>query len=208
MNIVFIGIQGCGKGTLIEGLQKHLDMSVISIGQMLRDETKTGSEVGKRIKAQQDAGVLVDQDIVKAVLNKNLKNFSSKIAVFDGYPRNSAQADDLDSIANVDLVIYLNLPTEIAIERILGRLNCSNCGHITNRTMHDSDICPQCGGKLVQRSDDTEEGIRKRFEIYEKDTYPLIERYRSRGVLVEIDANQSPQDRLDIALKVINEHLN
>ena len=73
MNIVFIGIQGCGKGTLIEGLQKHLDMSVISIGQMLRDETKTGSEVGKRIKEQQDAGVLVDQDIVKAVLDKNLK---------------------------------------------------------------------------------------------------------------------------------------
>ena len=193
---------------MIEGLQKHLDMSVISIGQMLREETKTGSEVGKRIKSQQDAGVLVDQDIVKAVLDKNLKNFSSKIAVFDGYPRNSAQADDLDSIANVDLVIYLNLPTEIAIERILGRLNCTECGHITNRTMHDSDICPQCGGKLVQRSDDTEEGIRKRFEIYEKDTYPLIERYRSRGVLVEIDANQSKQTRLDIALKVINEHLN
>jgi len=208
MNIVFIGIQGCGKGTLIEGLQKHLDMSLISIGQMLRDEAATGSEVGKKIKQQQDAGVLVDQDIVKKVLDKNLKNFSSPIAVFDGYPRNSEQADDLDSIANVDLVIYLNLPKEVAIDRIMNRLNCTNCGHITNRSIHNSDICPQCGGKLVQRSDDTVEGITKRFEVYEKDTYPLIERYRSRGVLVEIDANMSPEERLKIALKVINEHLN
>ena len=208
MNIVFIGIQGCGKGTLIEGLQKHLDMSVVSIGQMLREEVATGSEIGKYIKQKQDAGELVDSNIVKDVLSKNLKGSKAPITVFDGYPRNSEQADELDSIANVDLVIYLNLPTEIAIERILGRLNCTNCGHITNRSMHNSDICPQCGGKLVQRSDDTEEGIRKRFEIYEKDTYPLIERYRSRGVLVEIDANQSPEERLAIALKVINEHLN
>ena len=208
MNIVFIGIQGCGKGTLIEGLQKHLDMSLISIGQMLRDEAATGSEVGKRIKQQQDAGVLVDQEIVKSVLDKNLKNFSSPIAAFDGYPRNKEQAEDLDSIAKVDLVIYLNLPKEVAIDRIMNRLNCTNCGHITNRSMHNSDICPQCGGKLVQRSDDTVEGISKRFEVYEKETYPLIERYRSQGVLVEIDANQSPEDRLSIALKVINEHLN
>ena len=74
--------------------------------------------------------------------------------------------------------------------------------------MHNSEICPQCGGKLVQRSDDTVEGITKRFEVYEKETYPLIERYRSRGVLVEIDANMAPDERLEIALKVINEHLN
>ena len=208
MNIVFIGIQGCGKGTLIEGLQKHLDLSLISIGQMLRDEVSIGSEFGKRIKEQQDAGVLVDQDIVKSVLNKNLKNFSSPIAVFDGYPRNKEQAEDLDSIAKVDLVIYLNLPKEVAIDRIMNRLNCSNCGHITNRSMHNSDICPICGGKLVQRSDDTVEGISKRFEIYEKETYPLIERYRSQGVLVEVDANLSPEERLSIVLKVINEHLN
>ena len=208
MNIVFIGIQGCGKGTLIDGLQKHLDMSLISIGQMLRDETLTGTEEGKKIKQQQDEGVLVDQDIVKRVLNKNLKKLTAPIAVFDGYPRNSEQADDLDSIAHVDLVIYLNLPKEIAIERIMNRLNCTSCGHITNRAIHNSEICPQCGGKLVQRSDDTIEGITKRFEVYEKDTYPLIERYRSRGVLVEIDANLPSEERLAIALKVINEHLN
>ena len=208
MNIVFIGIQGCGKGTLIDGLQKHLDMSLISIGQMLRDETLTGSEEGKKIKQQQDEGVLVDQDIVKRVLNKNLAKLSAPIAVFDGYPRNSAQADDLDSIAHVDLVIYLNLSKEIAIERIMNRLNCTKCGHITNRAICKSNVCPLCGGELVQRSDDTIEGITKRFEIYEKDTYPLIERYRSRGVLVEIDANIAQEERLAIALKVINEHLN
>ncbi|MBE5741662.1 MAG: nucleoside monophosphate kinase [Clostridiales bacterium] len=206
MNIVLLGIQGCGKGTLVSGLEKHLDLYLISMGQLLRDEVATGSELGKHIKEVQDRGELVDSKIVKDVLSKTLKTTTKPYTIFDGYPRNSQQADELDSIANVDLVIYLNLSKQDAIDRVMNRLNCTNCGLITSKTMVDSDTCPSCGEKLVQRSDDTIEGVTKRFELYEKETYPLIERYRSRGVLVEIDANNTPDERLNQVLKVINDY--
>ena len=208
MNIILIGIQGCGKGTLVSGLQEHYNISLISMGQLLREEIATGSELGKQIKEKIDKGELVSIDIIKNTLDKKLNNIKDGLTIFDGFPRNIEQADLLDSIANVDLVIHLYLSKETAKARILNRLTCGKCGYITKKQDVENDICPQCGGKLVQRSDDTEEGIRKRFEIYEKETYPLIERYRSRGVLVEIDANQSRAERLEIALKVINEHLN
>ncbi len=206
MNIILLGIQGSGKGTLVSDLEKEIDFNLISVGQLLRDEVATGSEEGKHIHELQTAGILVELDIVMRVLNKKLSNKEHDITIFDGFPRNTEQADKLDNITKVDLAIHLNLNKEIAIERLVNRLNCSSCGFIANRMTHDSDICPQCGGKLVQRSDDTIEGISKRFELYELDTLPLIQRYRERGVLVEIDANQTPEERKNAVLKVINEY--
>ena len=159
MNIVLIGIQGCGKGTLVAGLEKNFDLSLISMGQLLRDEIATGSELGKIIKATIDKGNLVTLDIIKNTLDKKLKNINDGITIFDGFPRNSEQADLLDSISKVDLVIHLNLSKEVAMNRILGRLTCENCAYITTKQAVSCEICPQCGGKLVVRSDDTVDSV-------------------------------------------------
>lgn len=208
MNIVLIGIQGCGKGTLVAGLEQNFDLSLISMGQLLRDEIATGSNLGKTIKETIDKGELVSLDIIKHTLDKKLKNTDCELTIFDGFPRNNEQADLLDNIAKVDLVIHLNLSKDVALDRILSRLTCSKCAYITKKQAVSSDICPQCGGKLVTRSDDTIDSINKRFEVYESETYPLLDRYKARGIVADINANQTPQQVLDSVLKVINEYNN
>ena len=205
MNIILIGIQGCGKGTLVEGLKGEMDFSLISVGQLLRDEVATGSEIGKHIHELQTAGILVDLDIVIDVLQKKLNENLSSALIFDGFPRNTAQADALDKLLKVDLVLHLNLSKEVAINRLLSRLTCVDCSHITKKQEVSNGVCPLCGGKLVSRSDDTVEGINKRFEIYEKETFPLLQRYEKQGVKVaNIDANRTPDEVLEEVLKVIN----
>ena len=208
MNIILIGIQGCGKGTLVSGLEKNFDLSLISMGQLLRDEIATGSELGKKIKTTIDKGELVSLDIVTDALKKKLADTQKELTIFDGFPRNSIQADVLNEITKVDLVIHLNLSKEVAIERILNRLTCEKCGHITQKQLVSSDVCPQCSGKLAQRSDDTVEGVNKRFEVYEKETYPLLEKYKNQGVRVVTIDSIDKDTTLKAVLKVINEYNN
>lgn len=203
MNIVLIGIQGSGKGTLVLELQKHFNISLISVGQLLREEIATGSERGKKIKERIDKGFLADIDIVMDIIQNKLSTTSAEFTVFDGFPRDTEQADRLDKIANVDLAIYLNLDKAVAVERIVNRLTCSKCGFITTKQEAVDNKCPKCDGVLATRSDDIVEAVNKRFELYEKETYPLLERYKARGVVVEIDANRTPQEVLESVLKVI-----
>ncbi len=203
MNIVLLGIQGSGKGTLVQDLSNKLDFTLISVGALLRDEIATGSKLGKIIKSKTDKGELVDLSIVMDTINKKLSTNKKSIVIFDGFPRSSEQADELDKICNVDLAIYLNLKKEDALKRIMNRLTCSKCGNITTRVKCPDLICPVCKGNLTVRSDDTLEVVDKRFEQYELLTYPLIERYRKRGVLVEIDASKTPDEVLKAVMKVI-----
>ena len=109
MNIILIGIQGCGKGTLVSGLEKHIDFSLVSMGQLFRDEIATGSSLGQEIKKVIDRGELVGMDIVMSTVKKKLETDASPIKIFDGFPRNLEQAEALDTITNVDLFINLNL---------------------------------------------------------------------------------------------------
>ena len=206
MNIVLIGIQGCGKGTLVAGLENHIKFSLVSVGQLLRDEVATGSELGKYIKQVIDAGNLVGLDIVMSTVKNKLDIDCNKIKIFDGFPRNLEQADALDKITKVDLVVNLTLSKEIAIKRLLNRLTCSKCGFITRKDAVSSLKCPECAGELVSRSDDTLESIEKRFAIYEKETYPLIERYKKQGVRVEEIESIDKEKTLDAVLKVLNEY--
>ena len=205
MNIILIGIQGCGKGTAIAGLEKHFKLTLVSMGKLLRDEIATGSELGKTIKEIIDRGELAPFDIIESTLRKKLKNSFGDLTVFDGFPRNKEQAELLDSVTKIDKVIHLNLSKEVAIDRILNRLTCSSCAYITKKQLVLNDTCPQCGGKLVSRSDDTIEGINKRFEIYEKETYPLLQMYKENGVeVIDVDASRTPDEVLEDILKVIN----
>ena len=206
MNIVLIGIQGCGKGTLVSGLEKHIKFSLVSMGQLFRDEIATGSELGQEIKKVIDSGELVGMDIVMSTVKKKLETDNSPIKIFDGFPRNLEQADALDKITKVDLVINLELSKEEAVKRLLNRLTCAKCGHITRKDAVSSLVCPECGGNLVSRSDDTIESIEKRFAIYEKETYPLLDKYKKQGVRVETIESIEKDRTLAAVLKVLNEY--
>ncbi len=208
MNIILIGIQGCGKGTLVAGLNKHINFSLISMGQLLRDEIATGSELGQEIKKTIDAGNLVGMDIVMATIQNKLATDENEIKIFDGFPRNLEQAEELDKITKVDLVVHMDLPKDIAIQRLLNRLTCAKCGYITRKDAVTSNVCPECSGELVTRSDDTLEAIEKRFEIFDKVTYPILEKYIKDGVRVEKISSVNKDETLAAVLKVLNEYHN
>lgn len=206
MNIILIGIQGCGKGTLVAGLEKHIEFSLVSMGQLFRDEIATGSSLGQEIKKIIDRGELVGMDIVMSTVKKKLETDNNSIKIFDGFPRNLEQAEALDKITNVDLVIHLDLSKEIAVERLLNRLTCADCGYITKKSAVSSNVCPECNGKLVSRSDDTLESIEKRFAIFEQVTYPLLDKYKKQGVRVETIESIDAEETLNAVLKVLNEY--
>ncbi len=208
MNIVLLGIQGAGKGTLVSYLQQKLKFNLISAGQLCRDEILTGSDLGKNIEERINNGLLADFDAIFALVKDKLKNADNSITIFDGFPRTVEQAKALEQIAKVDLVIYLKLDKAVAIDRILNRLTCEKCGHVTAKNLATSDTC-KCGGKLTQRADDTLESIERRFEVFETETLPLINYYGERGVVYEVDANRYPTAILLDVMKVIeNEHKN
>ena len=206
MNIILIGIQGCGKGTLVAGLEKHINFSLVSMGQLFRDEIATGSDLGQEIKKVIDRGELVGMDIVMSTVKKKLETDANEIKIFDGFPRNLEQAEALDKITKVDLVINLNLSKEVAVQRLLNRLTCSKCGFITKKDAVTSNVCPECGGELKSRSDDTLESIEKRFKIFEQETYPLLEKYEKQGVRVETIESINAEDTLNAVLKVLNDY--
>lgn len=206
MNIVLIGIQGSGKGTVIEKLKNSFDFSLISTGQLLRDEIASGSTLGKELKSTIDKGELVKTDIIINIIKNRLDNDCKDMIIFDGYPRSQEQAEELDKICNIDLAIHLHITKQTAISRILNRLTCSQCGYVTNKSSVRSNSCPKCNGDLVQRADDNIDAIEQRFSIYETETYPLIERYKKLGVLAEVDASQKPDDVCADVLKVIRDY--
>ena len=205
MNIVLLGIQGCGKGTLVLNLEKVLNFTLVSVGQLLRDEIHSGSNEGKLIKEIIDKGSLVSDDIALKVIDKSLSKAKENI-IFDGFPRTKSQAKALDKICKVDLVIYLKLSKQAAIERILDRVNCKDCGYITKKSLIKNMICPSCGGALYIRDDDNLEALNKRFNQYEKETLPLIKIYSKRGVLAEIDANQTEENVFKDVVKVLRDY--
>ncbi len=206
MNIVLIGIQGCGKGTLVAGLEKYINFSLVSMGQLFRDEIATGSSLGQEIKQIIDRGELVGMDIVMSTIKKKLETDNSPIKIFDGFPRNLEQANALDEITKVDLVIHLDLPKDEAVKRLLNRLTCSKCGFITRKDVVSSTVCPECGGELAHRSDDTLESIEKRFKIFDTVTYPLLDKYKKQGVRVETIESIDKDVTLNAVLKVLNEY--
>ena len=204
MNIVLIGIQGSGKGTLVADLQNKIDFELISTGKMLRDEIATGSVLGKTIEQCIATGQLVSTDLVMEVLKNKLKHITKENVVFDGFPRESGQAKRLKDIMDVDLVVHLNLSKDKAIERLLDRLTCKKCNYITKKSLVKSFVCPVCGGKLFTRADDTIDSINNRFKIYEEETLPLLDLYMSWGVkVVDIDASKAPKQVVEDVMRVI-----
>ena len=197
-NIIFLSPPAAGKGTQSNKISEKYNIPAISFGDLLREEASSGSELGNYIHELQTKGVLVDDSIALEVLEKRLKKDDCLNGyILDGYPRNINQAHSYDELLNklnrdLGIVIFLNPPFDEIKTRVVGRVSCPECKATYNEEIEflkpkKQGICDKCGSTLVKRSDDNLEAYKTRYDVYLEKTSPLIDFYRERNVLYEID---------------------
>ncbi|NIO22947.1 MAG: adenylate kinase [Candidatus Aenigmarchaeota archaeon] len=191
MNIIFLGPPGIGKGTHAEIVSKKHGIPRISTGEILREEIKKRTDLGKEAKTYMDTGGLVPDELVIDIFRERIgREDCRKGFILDGFPRTVTQAEELERITHIDFVLNLVAPHRVIIERITGRLTCRKCGaiyHAKNIRPKSEGVCDTCGGELYQREDQKEEAVEKRLELYEKRTKPLIEYYQRKGILKDVN---------------------
>ncbi len=190
MRLIFLGPPGSGKGTQAELLADKLDIPHISTGDIFRDNIKKETDLGKKAKEYIDKGQLVPDHVTNYMVKGRLEKLDGYI--LDGYPRTIPQAKFLDCIQDIDKVVEFELSDKEVIKRISGRRTCKKCGamyHIVWNPPKKKGVCDECGSALIQRSDDKPETIKKRLEVYKKQTAPLIDYYSDK--LIKIDASPS-----------------
>jgi len=206
MYLVLLGPPGAGKGTQAKRLADKLNLPHISTGDILRQNVKAGTPLGKEAKGIMDKGLLVPDDLVASMLDQRFNNPDIiKGFILDGYPRTLPQAKTLDEILSakklaVDLVVYLNTSDEVIIKRLTGRLVCSKCGanfHTLNMPPKVKGLCDNCQGELYQRSDDNEVTVRKRLEVYKNEVSSLIKYYEQQNKLHSLNADLDAQEVLE-----------
>jgi adenylate kinase len=216
MRIVLLGAPGSGKGTQSQRLVERLGIPQISTGDLLRAAVAKGTELGVKAKEAMDAGRLVDDDIVLGMIRERLGEPDAQPGfILDGFPRNIAQAEALDSLLEelgkpLDTVVQMDVDYGELTRRIAGRRTCSNCGRVFNLLtcppgQAENETCPKTGGphQLFQRPDDNEATVAERLKVYDEKTKPLIEFYRDHGILRSIDAEgelDEVTERLEHAL--------
>lgn len=199
-NILMLGAQGSGKGTQSERLSAKLGIPTVSVGHLFRTEIDKRTGLGREIVSYIEKGDRVPDMMVNQLMMGRLSEEDTVNGlILDGYPRTFDQKDQLDKIfaengRQLTHVIYLNVPDEVSLERLSGRWICSKCEanyHVTlNPPKGDPNKCDKDGSPLIQRDDDKPEAIKHRLELYHKDTQPLIDHYRERGILYEISGSQ------------------
>jgi adenylate kinase len=203
--LVILGKQGAGKGTQAIRLSRHYVVPHVATGDTFRAAVRSGSEFGQKARVFLDAGDLVPDEIVIGVVRERLthSDASHRGFVLDGFPRTVHQAEALTDILEpkgLDLVIDLEIDTAHVLTRLASRRVCSDCG--ANYSVNDNPprvrgICDVCGGEVVQRDDDTESAIRRRLELYERETAPLVEWYERQEMLSRLEAMGSPDEVTD-----------
>lgn len=194
-----MGPPGAGKGTQAADLVKKYQIPHISTGDMFRAAIKSGTALGLKAKEYMDAGQLVPDEVTIGIVAERLaEDYCSKGFLLDGFPRTVPQADALDKILKdlnmeLDGVINIEVPEDKLIERLTGRRICRKCGatyHLVFNPPAAESVCDQCSGELYQRSDDTLETAKNRLQVYNDQTQPLIDYYRQKGYLKEINGDQ------------------
>ena len=186
MKAIIFGAPGAGKGTYSSRLQAKLGVDVIAMGDIFRESVKQNSVLGKKVKSYVEKGALVPDDVVVEVLKDRLSKVpKGKGFLLDGFPRTIEQAKTLEGITGIDVILLLDVPDEIIIERLSSRRICRKCGEVYNiRFLKPKveGICDKCGGELYQRADDNPEVIKNRLQVYKNQTEPLIAYYKKKKI--------------------------
>ncbi|MEA3276747.1 MAG: adenylate kinase [Pseudomonadota bacterium] len=211
MRLILLGAPGAGKGTVAK-LLTAIDGSVqISTGDILRGAVKEGTDLGKKAEAFMKAGDLVPDDLIMGIMEERLQQDDCQAGfLLDGFPRTIPQAEALkDLLAKLDIkldsAVNLDVPREVILDRLTTRRTCVDCGAIYNvKSMPTKveGVCDKCGGKVVQRDDETEEAISNRLDVYNEKTAPLADFYRNEGMLMDVNATSS-----DTVVAAIRKHI-
>lgn len=212
MKIILLGPPGAGKGTQARVLAKRLNLEHISTGDLLRQNVSSGTELGKEAQGYMNKGTLVPDELVTKMLSARFDQPDVKKGfILDGFPRTIKQAESLDSMlkgknSDIDIAVYLDTSINVIIQRLCGRLVCSKCGfnfHATNMPPKVDMVCDNCSGKLYQRNDDEEETIKKRLEVYNKESAPVIKYYDSKQKLVRVLADGEASKVLEEIISLV-----
>jgi adenylate kinase len=192
MKLIFLGPPGAGKGTLAAKAVDILKVPHISTGAIFRAAIAAKSPLGLTVKAIIDAGRLVDDETTIALVKERLAQEDARQGyILDGFPRTIPQAEALAGFSRVDKVVNFDIPDSAVLERLSGRRVCRNCGinyHAIFNKPKKETVCDACGGEVFIREDDREEAVQKRLQVYREQTAPLIEYYRAKGLLADVDA--------------------
>jgi len=212
--IVLLGKQGAGKGTQATRIAEQYSIPHLSTGDMFREQAALGTAFGLEAKRYMDAGDLVPDEIVVGVVEECLAPGGplDDGFVLDGFPRTLHQASELDRVLGdrpLDVAVNIDVPRDVVLQRLAGRRVCENCQRVYHVDMPPKNnwTCDTCGGRVVQRDDDTEEAIDRRLELYERETVPILDYYKDRGVLQTIDGVGDGEDVYERLWKVVEDHL-
>ena len=210
--LIILGKQGAGKGTQCVRLSRHYVVPHISTGDMFRAAVKSRSELGEKAKEFMDAGELVPDEVVMGLVAERLGLDDTKARgfVLDGFPRTVHQAKGLAEMLapdEIDLVVNLEVPTEVVLRRLAGRRVCVDCGanYSVDSPPRLNWTCDLCGGEVVQREDDTEAAIRRRLDLYERETRPLVDWYAERDLLSVLDGVGDPDEITGGLVRVVDQ---
>ncbi|MFH1445642.1 MAG: adenylate kinase [Nanoarchaeota archaeon] len=213
MRMIFMSPPGAGKGTHARHISNDYNIPKISVGEIFRNEVKKNTKLGNKLNSYMERGVLVPNEITIETLKKRISEPDCENGfILDGYPRTIEQADALEKITEIELVVNFVLPLEELMTRITNRLTCPKCQRVYNLRNDPpkrDGYCDDCGdeGKLFMREDQKPEIVKQRLETYEKETAPLIGYYKERGILVDFNCN-GPVHEVEIKIKkFIKEHI-
>lgn len=201
--VVLMGGPGAGKGTQARKLEKEMGLPQISTGDLFRENLKNETELGKVARSYMDAGELVPDEVTVGMVRERLTRADTEEgAIFDGFPRTIAQADAFEALLSenderINVVPYIHVDRDVLLKRLAGRWTCPVCGRVYHEIFSPPEqpgVCDVDGATLYQREDDTEETQRRRIEVYFEQTAPLLDYYREKDLLVEIDGEQSIDD--------------
>ena len=198
MKLIFLGPPGAGKGTQAEKISELYGIAHISTGDMLRSQMREGTPLGAEAKGYIDRGELVPDELIVAMVAERIKEEDCANGfLLDGFPRTVSQAEALNGISDIDMVIDIAVPAERLMERIGGRRMCSGCGAGYHTSSYHKDTCEKCGASLYIRDDDRPETVKHRITVYERQTKPLIDYYREKGNLSRVNGDNTPDRVFD-----------
>ena len=203
MRLSLLGPPGAGKGTQASSIVAEYGITHISTGDIFRHNIKNETELGKKVKSYLDKGQLVPDELtIDLVWDRLSKDDCKKGFLLDGFPRTINQAEALqkgleERGLKLDKVINIDVDKNILVKRLSGRRVCKNCGetyHIDNKPTLKDGVCDKCSGEVIQRADDNEKTVLDRIEVYEKQTFPLIDFYKNLGLILTVDGTLSIED--------------